>query len=248
MTGTIGAETDVDAAVDADVDIAVDEDLPEVPVDGLRLVLVRHGQTDANAGHILDTALPGFPLNDLGHAQARSVAGVLSDWPVRAVFASKATRAQETAAPVAEAHGLPVTVLEGVHEISVGELEGAADAHSRQIFEDVYDAWWGGDLGRAMPGGESASDVRERTLPVVDELAAAADELPPGSAIVLVSHGATIRILAGALLGDTVETAYVPNTGRVVLVRDPGSDTGWTLQLWDSGPTLAGDVTAGATG
>ncbi|GAY09214.1 histidine phosphatase family protein [Pseudonocardia sp. N23] len=238
MTGTIDAGTDT----------GTDDEPLEVPVDGLRLVLVRHGQTDANAGHVLDTALPGYPLNPLGQEQALGVAGVLADWPVRAVFASKATRAQETAAPVAEAHGLPVTVLDGVHEISVGELEGAADARSRRIFEDVYDAWWGGDLGRSMPGGESAADVRDRALPVVDELARAADDLPPGSAIVLVSHGATIRIIAGALLGDTVETAYVPNTGRVVLVRDPGSDTGWTLQLWDSGPTLPGDVTAGATG
>lgn len=240
MTGTTDAGSEADTG-------AADEP-PEAPVDGVRLVLVRHGQTDANARHVLDTALPGYPLNTRGHEQARGVAGVLADWPVRAVFASKAIRAQETAAPVAEAHGLPVTVLDGVHEISVGDLEGAADAHSRRIFDDVYDAWWGGDLGRSMPGGESAADVRDRALPVVDELARAADDLPPGSAIVLVSHGATIRIVAGALLGDTVETAYVPNTGRVVLVRDPGSDTGWTLQLWDSGPTLPGDVTAGATG
>ncbi|GJF02232.1 histidine phosphatase family protein [Pseudonocardia sp. D17] len=221
---------------------------PEVPVDGLRLVLVRHGQTDANAGKVLDTALPGSPLNALGHEQARTVADLLADWPVRAVFASRATRAQETAAPIADAHGLSVTVLEGVHEISVGHLEGASDAHSRRIFEDIYDGWWGGDLARPMPGGESAADVRERALPVVDEIVRAAEELPPGSAVVLVSHGATIRITAAALLGDTVETAYVPNTGRVVLARDPGSASGWTLQLWDSGPALAGDVTAGATG
>lgn len=245
MTGTIES---YGPDINGHNDIEAADEAPEVPVDGLRLVLVRHGQTDANAGRVLDTALPGSPLNALGHDQARAVAGLLADWPVRAIFASRATRAQETAAPIAQAHGLPVTVLDGVHEISVGDLEGTSDAHSRHVFEDVYDGWWGGELTRRMPGGESAADVRERVLPVVDEIVAAAEDLPPGSAVVLVSHGATIRIVAAALLGETVETAYVPNTGRVVLARDAGSETGWTLHLWDSGPTLPGDVTAGATG
>ncbi|GAA4879268.1 hypothetical protein GCM10023403_52630 [Pseudonocardia benzenivorans] len=78
---------------DPDHLVADEADLepPEVPVDGLRLVLVRHGQTDANAGKVLDTALPGSPLNALGHEQARTVADLLADWPVRAVFASRAT-------------------------------------------------------------------------------------------------------------------------------------------------------------
>ena len=50
-----------------------------------------------------------------------------------------------------------------------------------------------------------------------------------------------------ALLGDSVETEYVPNTGRVVLAVDPGSPTGWRLESWDDAPPLPGDVTAGGT-
>lgn len=219
----------------------------DAPVDTLRLVLVRHGQTDANVHHVLDTALPGSPLNALGLEQADAVGDLLAAWPVRAVFASRADRARQTAAPIAAAHGTEVTVVDGVHEVDVGDLEGRADAHARKIFEDVYDAWWGGDLGRRMPGGESATDVRDRTLPVVAEITKSAGGAAPGEVVVLVSHGATIRIVAAALLGETVETRYVPNTGRVVLARDPATATGWALQLWDSGPTLAGDVTAGAT-
>jgi probable phosphoglycerate mutase len=98
-----------------------------------------------------------------------------------------------------------------------------------------------------MPGGESAADVCDRMLPVIAEITKQADDPDePGDVVVLVSHGAAIRIVAGALLGATVETRHVPNTGRVVLARDPGTETGWALQLWDSGPVLAGDVTAGA--
>ena len=49
------------------------------PDDGaLRLVLVRHGRTPSNVRHRLDTALPGPGLDELGHAQAEEVAGLLA--------------------------------------------------------------------------------------------------------------------------------------------------------------------------
>jgi probable phosphoglycerate mutase len=221
---------------------------PEEPEqDELRLVLLRHGQTDANVAKALDTRPPGAPLNETGRSQAASVAELLADWPVRAVHASRATRARQTAEPVAQAHGLAVTVVDGVHEIFVGELEGRSDKPARREFDDVYDAWWGGDLGRSLPGGESALDLRARYLPAVERIVEQTERAHgPGGAVVLVSHGAAIRLAAAALIGDTAETRYVPNTGRVVLRRDRSAGTGWALEQWDSGPALEGDVTAGA--
>lgn len=210
----------------------------------LRLVLVRHGQTNANLAKALDTVPPGHPLNQTGRVQAETLAELISGWPVRAVHASRALRARQTAEPIARSHGLPVKVVDGVHEVFVGELEGLSDNHSLRRFDEVYDAWWGGDLERALPGGESALDLRARFLPAVERIVAGHDRR--GGVIVLVSHGAAIRLSAAALLGDTAETTYVPNTGRVVLRRDSGAGTGWALEMWESGPTLWGDVTAGA--
>jgi probable phosphoglycerate mutase len=60
--------------------------------------------------------------------------------------------------------------------------------------------------------------------------------------VVLVSHGAAIRMAAAALLGDTVETWYVPNAGLVVLRRE---GTGWALEAWDTGDPVPKDVTGG---
>ena len=163
------------------------------------------------------------------------------------MHASRAIRARQTAEPVAKVHGLAVTVVDGVHEIFVGELEGRSDKPARREFDDVYDAWWGGDLSRALPGGESALDLRARYLPAVERIVEQTERAHgPGGAVVLVSHGAAIRLAAAALIGDTAETRYVPNTGRVVLRRDRSAGTGWALDLWDSGPALEGDVTAGA--
>lgn len=205
-----------------------------------RLVLVRHGQTDANVRRELDSVPPGAPLNELGLAQAAALGERLSTSPVVRVHASRATRAQQTAAPAAAAHGLDVEVLDGVHEVFVGDLEGRSDRQAREQFDIVYTAWWNGDLDARMPGGESAHDLRSRYLPVVEQIMDGA-----GGDVVLVSHGAAIRLAAAALLGDTAETLYVPNTGLVVLAADPSTASGWVLEHWDTAVPVPGDVTAG---
>ena len=203
----------------------------------MRLVLVRHGRTTANASRVLDSRPPGAPLDELGRAQADLLAERLADHPVRAVHASQAIRTQQTAAPVAAAHGLAVEVVDGVHEVSIGDLEGRSDEAALETFFEVYNAWWRGELDARLPGGESALDLRARFLPAVERIVGADD-----GDVVLVSHGAAIRMAAAALLGDTVETWYVPNAGLVVLRREPQS---WVLESWDTAEPVRGDVTAG---
>ncbi len=194
----------------------------------MRLVLVRHGQTGSNVRRILDSRPPGPPLTDLGLEQAAALGERLASWDVEAVHASHAVRAQQTAAPVAAAHGLALGVVAGVHEVDCGDLEGRADADARARFEEVYASWWQGDLDARLPGGESARDLRARFLPAVDALTAGATR-----SVVLVSHGAAIRLAAAALLGETAETQYVANTGLVVLSP---TASGWTLDHWDTPP------------
>ena len=207
--------------------------------DSSRLVLARHGQTESNVLRALDTVPPGAPLNELGHAQAAALGGRLAGDPISAVYASRAIRAQQTAAPVAVAHGLDVIVVDGVHEVFCGDLEGRSDLHARESFDRTYAAWWQGDLDAHLPGGESAHELRDRFLPAIDKI------MDGGTGtVVLVSHGAAIRLAAAALLGDTAETAYVPNAGLVILRPEAA---GWTLEHWDAAAPVVGDVTAGGS-
>ncbi len=206
----------------------------------VRLVLVRHGQTDSNVNRRLDSLPPGAPLNECGLAQVAVLAERLAGGTVTGVYASHATRARQTAEPVAAAHGLEVAVVDGVQEIFVGDLEGRSDLPARELFEVAYEAWRCGDLDARMPGGESGRELRSRFLPVVAAITARAT-----GTVVLASHGAAIRLVAAALVDGIEETRYVPNTGLVILRADPASATGWTLEHWDETHPVTGDVTAG---
>lgn len=203
----------------------------------LRLVLVRHGQTPSNVVGSLDSKPPGPPLTELGRAQAASVAEALAALPVVAVYASVAVRAQETAAPVAAAHGLPVQVVEGIHEAFVGDLECRNDPDSLAAFFSVFHRWTRAlELDVPMPGGESAQQVLDRFLPVVAAIRSAHSD----GVAVLVSHGAAIRLVSLALSpnvsAELADQHILNNGSRVVLEVDAASPTGWRCLEWAGVP------------
>jgi broad specificity phosphatase PhoE len=198
--------------------------------DSLRLVLVRHGQTTANAEGILDTRLPGQPLTEEGHRQAGELAQRLAGEPVVAVYASHALRAQQTARPVAARHGLVAQVLAGVHEVFIGDLEGGRTPEAHRVLHELYHAWHSGDLEAARPGGESGKQVLDRYLADVAAIRSAHRR----GAAVLVSHGAAIRLavvaLAANIDGAFAGPRYLANAAAVLLEAD---GAGWRCLRWD---------------
>jgi probable phosphoglycerate mutase len=206
-------------------------------VSALRLVLVRHGQTPSNVIGSLDSRPPGPPLTDLGRSQAASVAEALAALPVVAVYASVAVRAQETAAPIAAAHSLPVQVVEGIHEAFVGDLECRNDPDAMAAFFGVFHRWTRSlDLDVPMPGGESAQQVLDRFLPVIAAIRARHSD----GVVALVSHGAAIRITSFALApnvsAELADAHILHNCSRVVLEVDATSPTGWRCLEWADVP------------
>ncbi|MFI9649924.1 histidine phosphatase family protein [Streptomyces sp. NPDC052040] len=67
--------------------------------------LMRHGEVE-NPDGVLYGRLPGYHLSELGRKMADRVADHLSSRDITHVVASPLERAQETATPIAKAHGL----------------------------------------------------------------------------------------------------------------------------------------------
>ncbi|MFY1599750.1 histidine phosphatase family protein [Micromonospora sp. WMMD737] len=202
-----------------------------------RLVLVRHGQSHGNVARRLDTVPPGAELTDLGRDQARGFALGLAEPPAMIVH-SIATRAVQTATEISSA-AAAVTVtglceFEGIHEVHVGDLENRSDEAAHDEFNDAYRRWHRGELELRLRGGESGEQVLERYLPVVEQLRLRyLDDAAWHGDIVVVSHGAAIRLVSAVLAGVDAEFAidhHLANTESVVL--SPVTDGRWSCLRW----------------
>jgi broad specificity phosphatase PhoE len=200
----------------------------------LRLYLIRHGQTSGNVQGALDTALPGPPLTDLGQSQAQALADAIGDEPIVAVYASQATRAQQTAAPLALRLGVDVQVIEGVKEVDAGDVEGRTDREAIVVYMDAVRAWTRGELTVGIPGGETGQQVRTRMLDAVGQLRAKHEETDPDGVVVLVSHGGAMRLgaewLADNVPAEVANSGLIPNTGILELHSLP--DGRWHCVRW----------------
>jgi broad specificity phosphatase PhoE len=200
-----------------------------------RLVLVRHGQSLGNVDRRLDTRPPGAALTDLGRDQARAFARGLPHRPAL-ITHSVAVRAAQTAGEISEELALSPHEFEGIHEVQVGELENRNDDDAIAAFETVYQRWHQGDLDVPMPGGETGNEVLDRYVPVLTQLRMRyLDDDAWHGDIVVVSHGAAIRLVSAVLAGVDSSFAldhHLPNAESVVL--SPITDGRWSCVQWST--------------
>ncbi|WP_413453033.1 histidine phosphatase family protein [Georgenia phoenicis] len=210
-----------------------------VMMGGMRLILVRHGQTSSNVADLLDTAEPGADLTELGREQAAAVPRSLADEDIDVVYASTLVRTQQTAAPLLAERGLELRVRDGIREIAAGDFEMRGDEEAHRAYVGTIFGW-AQDPSRRLPGGENGHEVWQRFDDVVAE--AHADG---ARTAVLFSHGAVIRswtaVRAENVTGEHAAYHPITNTGAVVLEGSPRE--GWWAELWEGQP-LGGDRVA----
>lgn len=168
--------------------------------------LARHGETDWNRAGRWQGATD-IPLNDLGRAQARALAERLRALGVTRVHASDLSRAHETATIVAAELGVAFGETSArFRERSFGVFEGL----TRVECETRWPAEWRAyvdDFRNAPPDAEPAEHVIARMRAGIADVATRARVTHAASrgaaedegATLVVSHGASIRMLVSAL-------------------------------------------------
>lgn len=197
-----------------------------------RLVLLRHGQSEANVERRLDTRPPGAALTPLGRDQALAFAQGLG--PPALIAHSVALRALETAAVIGAQLDVLADEVAGIHEVQVGELENRNDDDAIAAFNAIYERWHHGELDLPLPGGESGNDVLDRYVPVLTDLRMRfLDDDGFNGDIIVVSHGAAIRLASAVLAGVDPNFAldnHLENAQSVVL--SPITDGRWSCVQW----------------
>lgn len=174
-----------------------------MPPSVTRLILIRHGEADANTAQIFGGPKSCTGLSDLGRKQCE----LLRDRLVRtgelagaaALYCSNLPRARETAEIIAPALGLPVVEDPDLHELDPGEADGL---HFEEWAEQYGAVRWDEDIHRPMaPGGESWAAFLDRAAGALIRLA----ETHTGDTIVAACHGGIVEASMIRLLGLTVE-------------------------------------------
>ena len=186
-----------------------------------RLLLVRHGATTLSAEDRF-AGSTDIPLSDEGRHQAARLGARLADDRIAAVYCSPMRRTLETAALIAEPHGLAPVTRPGLREIDHGHWEGLTRQEVEGRFGDEYARWEEDPFIVAPTGGECGVDVMARALPVIRAII----EAHTGQNVLVVSHKATIRLVISSLLGfdargyrDRLDQA--PACLNVLDFRDP---------------------------
>ena len=164
----------------------------------LELYLIRHGQTDFSRENRFCGSIDP-PLNEVGLRMADAFGAAYAQkgkW--NAIYSSPSQRARQTAHALAERVGIQPILDDGLREISYGEWESLRHQDAKTRWPDVYQYWAADTASRATPGGETAFQVAARAALTLERIKR---EHGDEGRIFVVSHKATIRILACALLG-----------------------------------------------
>jgi 2,3-bisphosphoglycerate-dependent phosphoglycerate mutase len=182
-------------------------DVPER--EAFHILLLRHGQTDANATGVLQGHQP-TPLNSLGLLQAQRLAQRVARHAtkVTALASSDLRRAVQTAEPVAAACGLTPAYDPAWRERGFGEFEG------RHVGE--RDTWRAAHGDTDPPGAESLPDFRARVRRAFEALP---QRLPGHKTIAVITHGGPIGILLRLLSDGSLPLA--PGAQRPELIQAP---------------------------
>lgn len=215
----------------------------------MRLLLIRHGQTQPNVDEVIDTRIPGPPLTPLGVRQAAALPDALSGEDIGALWMSSMVRTHHTAEPLAEAFGLVPVQRHGLHEIQAPDWELSGNPEHIDVYYDVVLSWAHGDLERRMPGGETGREFFARFDAVIDE-AVRTGRQDGLSVVAVVAHGTAIRCWTARrtdnLDAAALEQRPLDNTGVVVLDETAEGAHPWTCRSWMGEPVSGIGVLAPA--
>ena len=159
-----------------------------------RLILVRHGPT-ADTGKRLTGRLPGVALTPAGHRAAAALARSLGEVPLVAVYTSPALRCRETAALLAEPHGLRPRVYPRLADTDYGSWSGRSLAVVRRT--TLWRLVEATPSRVRFPDGEALTEVQARAIAACEALTAR----HPDATLAVVTHADIIGTALAHYLG-----------------------------------------------
>lgn len=169
---------------------------------GLRLLLVRHGETEWNRVSRFQGGID-VPLNDNGRRQGQLAAEFLKDVPLNFAISSPMLRPKETAEIILKSHpNVPLDLRDELKEINHGLWEGKLESEIKQEYGELLRQWQTAPETVQMPEGENLQQVWDRAIAcwegIIEAAEASDTELKTG---LVVAHDAINKVILCHVLG-----------------------------------------------
>ncbi len=151
----------------------------------MRVLLVRHGQTEENELGIVLGQRNGVLTRD-GEEDARKLKRTLDNYPIDAVYSSDLERCIRTANILTEGRGLEVKLVSHLREINFGDYQGKP--HSAIQGDYVT------NLYKSFPNGESNSQMIRRVIDAINDIFKDNRD----KTVLIVTHSGPISVIRAA--------------------------------------------------
>lgn len=162
----------------------------------MRLLLIRHGESSANAEGRLQGHLD-YSLSERGRRESALLAERLAHLTIDTLYSSPLSRARETAAIVSARTGLAIVERAALAERDIGELAGLTRAEIRARFPQYVQARAEARSDVRVPGYERDEDFARRVLAAVHAII----DAHAGQTAAAITHGGVIAAFVRETLG-----------------------------------------------
>ena len=198
-----------------------------------RIILVRHGQSEANANQIF-AGHSDFPLTEFGHKQAALLGKYLKEHEkIDRIYSSDLKRAYQTAIPASELLGLEIIKTERLREVFAGEWESKPTSFIEENYPEDFNCWRNDFSHVRCTGGESIIEVYNRIVPAICEIS----EKNDGRTVLVTSHATVVRSFFAYAMGlpcdRTAEAPPALNAAMSVFEMDGDKVMSYRFNITD---------------
>ena len=177
----------------------------------MRLLLVRHGQTDWNVAKRIQ-GVTETDLNEAGRRQAYKLGERLLEkgFRLQGIGTSPMRRAVQTSRIVGDMLGISPVVLTGLEEMHMGRWEGMSWTQAQSAYPEAYAARERNPRWAKAPDGECYQELLNRVIPPLQELA----RHEKGDWLIVTHAGCIL-----ALLGEIYRIPFLRVTERFMVIN-----------------------------
>ncbi|MFA5523108.1 MAG: histidine phosphatase family protein [Tissierellales bacterium] len=194
----------------------------------MKLILVRHGETEANIGGIY-SGWTDFPLTEKGNKDILTTAVTLKRYKnVDIIYSSPLNRTLTTANAISAELKKDIQIVDILKEMNFGIFDGKKNEYIKENYPEEWKTWLEDYVNYRIPEGENLLDVLDRIKDFIDKT------IEKDKDCIIITHGGIIQVMITYLLdlgldkmwhfkcspAGYVEIEYVDNFGYMRRLSD----------------------------